>query len=86
MEREKRTLKPYHGAIAFAGFLLILLVISPFVTELFNLGIYGSLFGEVMFLVLAIAMVAAFHGDFRRVFPIHKPKIVALFGTVLLWI
>lgn len=37
-------------------------------------------------LVLAVALTAVVRGDFKQVFPIHKPKLSAVFGTILLWI
>ena len=41
---------------------------------------------EILLLMLAVALTAAVRGDFKQVFPIHKPKLSAVFGTILLWI
>ena len=51
-----------------------------------NLGLYGTLLNEILLLVLAVALTAVVRGDFKQVFPIHKPKLSAVFGTILLWI
>ena len=40
----------------------------------------------ILLLMLAVALTAAVRGDFKQVFPIHKPKLSAVFGTILLWI
>lgn len=41
---------------------------------------------EILLLMLAVALTAAVRGDFKQVFPIHKPKLSAVLGTILLWI
>ena len=45
-----------------------------------NLGLYGTLLNEILLLVLAVALTAVVRGDFKQVFPIHKPKLSAVFG------
>lgn len=86
MKKEKRMLKPYHGIITLVGFLIVLFVINPLIQIKWNLGLFGTLVGELLFLVVAVGSVAAFRGDFRKVFPIHKPKWSAVFGTLVLWL
>ena len=39
---------------------------------------------EILLLVLAVALTAVVRGDFKQVFPIHKPKL-RLFWDDLLW-
>ena len=52
----------------------------------FKLGIYGTLLNEILLLVLAVGLTAVVRGDFKQVFPIRKPRLSAIFGTILLWI
>ena len=84
MEENRKTLKVYHGII-----MLILSAVCVFFVSTIlgaNLGLYGTLLNEILLLVLAVALTAVVRGDFKQVFPIHKPKLSAVFGTILLWI
>lgn len=84
MEENKKTLKVYHGIIMLILSAVCVFFVSPILGA--NLGLYGTLLNEILLLVLAVALTAVVRGDFKQVFPIHKPKLSAVFGTILLWI
>lgn len=84
MEENRKTLKVYHGIIMLVLSAVCVFFVSPILGA--NLGLYGTLLNEILLLVLAVALTAAVRGDFKQVFPIHKPKLSAVFGTILLWI
>lgn len=84
MEENRKTLKVYHGIIMLILSAVCVFFVSPILGA--NLGLYGTLLNEILLLVLAFALTAVVRGDFKQVFPIHKPKLSAVFGTILLWI
>lgn len=84
MEEKRKSLKVYHGIIMLILAAACVFFVSPILG--FKLGIYGTLLNEILLLVLAVGLTAVVRGDFKQVFPIRKPKLSAIFGTVLLWI
>ena len=84
MEENRKTLKVYHGITMLILSAVCVFFVSPILGA--NLGLYGTLLNEILLLVLAVALTAVVRGDFKQVFPIHKPKLSAVFGTILLWI
>ena len=84
MEENRKTLKVYHGIIMLILSAVCVFFVSPILGA--NLGLYGTLLNEILLLVLAVALTAVVRGDLKQVFPIHKPKLSAVFGTILLWI
>ena len=42
--------------------------------------------GELILLGIAVGAVAVFGGKFRLVFPIHKPKLTEVMGTILIYL
>lgn len=84
MEENRKTLKVYHGIIMLILSAVCVFFVSPILGA--NLGLYGTLLNEILLLVLAVALTTVVRGDFKQVFPIHKPKLSAVFGTILLWI
>ena len=84
MEENRKTLKVYHGIIMLVLSAVCVFFVSPILGA--KLGLYGTLLNEILLLVLAVALTAAVRGDFKQVFPIHKPKLSAVLGTILLWI
>ena len=84
MEENRKTLKVYHGIIMLILSAVCVFFVSPILGA--NLGLYGTLLNEILLLVLAVALTAVVRGDCKQVFPIHKPKLSAVFGTILLWI
>ncbi|MEG0190221.1 MAG: type II CAAX endopeptidase family protein [Lachnospiraceae bacterium] len=81
---KKNILKPYHGILLLVLCLLSMVTISPYLGARF--GLYGSLIGECIFLLLSIGVAVVFHGDMHRVFPLKKPKLAPTIGTGLLWL
>lgn len=84
MEEKRKSLKVYHGIITLILAAACVFFVSPILG--FKLGIYGTLLNEILLLVLAVGLTAVVRGDFKQVFPIRKPKLSAIFGTILLWI
>lgn len=80
---EKRELKLYHGVIVLALCAVTVFWISPLFGRM--LGIYGTVIGEVMILAEAVLLVLTAGGDMRKVFPLHRPKLAGLLGTMLMW-
>lgn len=83
METAKKTLKPYHGLIMLALAAVCVFFISPILGM--KLGLYGTFLNELLILLLAIGVAAVFGANLKEVFPIHKPRISHIFGTILLW-
>lgn len=84
MMKRKRTLKIYHGiliAVLTAGEIFIF---SEYLGRWF--GFYGTLVSELILLFLAVGVVALSGGDFRKVFPVRKPKACQVFGTLVMWL
>lgn len=84
MEEKRKSLKVYHGIIMLILAAACVFFVSPILG--FKLGIYGTLLNEILLLVLAVGLTAVVRGDFKQVFPIRKPRLSAIFGTILLWI
>lgn len=80
---EKRALKPYHGVIALVLCAITIFIISPIIGS--KIGIYGTAVAEILILIEAVLVVIFARGDLKKVFPIHKPKLLGLLGTVLMW-
>ncbi len=84
MNEERKSLNVYHGILMLILSAICVFFISPILG--FRLGLYGTLLNELLLLVLSVALTAAFRGDFKQIFPIHKPRLSAVFGSILLWI
>lgn len=80
---EKRILKPYHGIIFFVIIVLALMFPGAYMQTYW--GVSGLIATEVMFLLLAVLYAVILKADLKKVFPIKKPKIIAIMGTVMLW-
>lgn len=83
-QKGKKQLKLYHGVIMILLAGVCVFYISPMLGR--NWGLYGTLLNEILLLVLAVVFTVATGGDLRRTFPIQRPKLAAIFGTVILWI
>lgn len=84
MEENTKKLKPYHGIIMLVLTAISIFFVSPILS--IKLGLYGTLLNELLILFLAVAVVLVFRGNMREVFPIQKPRLSHLVGTVLLWL
>ena len=81
---ERRVLKPYHGLIFFVIIVVALMFPGAYMQTYW--GTFGLAASEIMFLLLSLLYVLLLRGDFKTVFPLKKPKIISIMGTVLLWI
>jgi len=81
----KKPMKPWHAVIVLILTGVTTFFVTPMIAYKFNLGLSATLLNEILMLVFATAAVAIFRGDFRRVFPLQKPKVASVFGTLLFW-
>lgn len=84
MNIKKKILKPYHGIIALILSLIVMIVVSPILGA--KIGLYASLVGELLFLMVAVGVVLVFRGDFKTIFPMKKIRVNQFFGSFLLWV
>lgn len=84
MENEKKQLRLWQGLLVIILAGLEIFVFSGFLPQWLGMG--RSLIGELILLGTAVGAVAVFHGNFRSVFPIHKPKLTEVMGTILIYL
>ena len=84
MENEKKQLRLWQGLLVIILAGLEIFVFSGFLPQWLGMG--RSLIGELILLGMAVGAVAVFHGNFRSVFPIHKPKLTEVLGTILIYL
>lgn len=84
MENEKKQLRLWQGLLVIILAGLEVFVFSGFLPQWLGMG--RSLIGELILLGMAVGAVAVFHGNFRSVFPIHKPKLTEVMGTLLIYL
>lgn len=84
MGKEKKQLRLWQGLLVIILAGLEVFVFSSFLPQWLGMG--RSLIGELILLGTAVGAVAVFHGNFRSVFPIHKPKLTEVMGTILIYL
>lgn len=84
MENEKKQLRLWQGLLVIILAGLEVFVFSDFLPQWLEMG--RSLIGELILLGTAVGAVAVFGGKFRSVFPIHKPKLTEVMGTILIYL
>ena len=84
MENEKKQLRLWQGLLVIILAGLEVFVFSDFLPQWLGMG--RSLIGELILLGTAVGAVAVFGGKFRSVFPIHKPKLTEVTGTILIYL
>lgn len=84
MKEKRKSLNVYHGIIMLVLAAACVFFVSPILS--FKLRLYGTLLNEILLLILAIGLTAVVRGDFKQIFPMRKPKLSTIFGTILLWI
>ena len=84
MENEKKQLRLWQGLLVIILAGLEIFVFSGFLPQWLGMG--RSLIGELILLGTAVGAVAVFGGKFRSVFPIHKPKLTEVMGTILIYL
>lgn len=72
---------------SFVMFALVILMLLFVATPIqMNLGMAGVLITELIFLAMAIVGTLIMKGSFKEVFPLKKPHVRQIFGTIFLWI
>lgn len=84
MGKEKKQLRLWQGLLVIILAGLEVFVFSDFLPQWLGMG--RSLIGELILLGTAVGAVAVFGGKFRSVFPIHKPKLTEVMGTILIYL
>ena len=84
MGNEKKQLRLWQGLLVIVLAGLEVFGFSSFLPQWLGMG--RSLIGELILLGTAVGAVAVFHGNFRSVFPIHKPKLTEVMGTILIYL
>lgn len=84
MGKEKKQLRLWQGLLVIILAGLEVFVFSDFLPQWLGMG--RSLIGELILLGTAVGTVAVFGGKFRSVFPIHKPKLTEVMGTILIYL
>ena len=84
MGKEKKQLRFWQGLLVIILAGLEVFVFSDFLPQWLGMG--RSLIGELILLGTAVGAVAVFGGKFRSVFPIHKPKLTEVMGTILIYL
>lgn len=79
-----RSLKPYQGIVLFV--LVILMMIFVAAPIQMRYGMYGLAITELIILAMAIIPAMILKADLREVFPIKKPAIRQIFGTLIMWV
>ena len=82
--KEKKQLRLWQGLLVIILAGLEVFVFSDFLPQWLGMG--RSLIGELILLGTAVGAVAVFGGKFRSVFPIHKPKLTEVMGTILIYL
>lgn len=84
MENEKKQLRLWQGLLVIILAGLEVFVFSDFLPQWLGMG--RSLIGELILLGTAVGAVIVFGGKIRSVFPIHKPKLTEVMGTILIYL
>ena len=84
LENEKKQFRLWQGLLVIILAGLEVFVFSDFLPQWLGMG--RSLIGELILLGTAVGAVAVFGGKFRSVFPIHKPKLTEVMGTILIYL
>lgn len=80
---ERKQLKPWHGIVGFVIMMIIFIVVAIPVQGYF--GLIGVGITELLLLAMALIATKVTKQDFKEVFPIHKPKLKEVFGTIVCW-
>ncbi|MDL2295824.1 CPBP family intramembrane metalloprotease [Lachnospiraceae bacterium OttesenSCG-928-E19] len=83
--RQNKQMKPWQAIIVLALTGLTTFIGMPLIAYVFNLGLSATLMNEIMMLIFAVAAVLIFGGNLRSVFPLYKPKVLPVVGTILFW-
>jgi membrane protease YdiL (CAAX protease family) len=79
-----KQLKPYQGLVIFGLVILMFLFVAAPIQE--KMGLYGVLLTELLILLFAILPAVLLKADLKEVFPVKKPRVRQILGTLVLWI
>lgn len=80
---KRRALKPWHGILFFILVMAVFFLIC--VPMQMWWGMYGLAATELLILVMAVVFAKLMGYPLKVMFPIHKPGILPILGTVILW-
>lgn len=83
MQKTYKKLRPWQGILLIIITSLIIFFVGPYLSM--AAGLYGTLASEGLMLGMALLVVLLAKADFAEVFPIKKPSVAGIGGTVLLW-
>lgn len=82
--RAEQTIKLWQLSLFLISHTLIFLTLGAYVQS--GLGMLGLALTELFVLFYSLGFLKLIGASFKNVFPIRKPKPLALFGCVLMWI
>lgn len=83
-KNDRKELKPWQGILLF---ILVMVSFYTIITWVqMRYGMYGLALTELYLLLLSVGFAYICKADLRAVFPIRKPKLMAVFGTLLMWV
>lgn len=81
---KKRELRLWHGILALVLSAAVIFFVAPYLFA--PLGIWGSMLGEWLLVVVCIVVIRFARADVREVFPLKTPGVVNSIGVVMMWI
>lgn len=81
---KKRKLRLWHGILALVLSAAVIFIVAPYLFA--PLGIWGSMLGEGLLVVVCIVVIRFARADVREVFPLKTPGVVNSIGVVMMWI
>lgn len=76
--------QPWKGVILQAGLVLFLFIPGALIQ--YFLGMWGIVITELMLLAMAVIIVLVKKTPLKEVFPVKKPTVRDIIGTIILWI
>ena len=83
MKEERKVLRPWHGIIVFVVGVVLLATAGGLVQ--YYWGMLGLVITELMILLVGMVPALLWKQDLKEVFPLRRPRLRELFGTILLW-
>lgn len=83
-EIRRRKLKPWHGILFFLLIMAVFFTVCAYLQMHF--GMYGLAATELIIFAMALAFATVMRVPMREIFPVRKPSLARIFGTLLLWV
>ncbi len=83
-EIRRRKLKPWHGIVFFLLIMAVFFTVCAYLQLRFRM--YGLAATELIIFVMAIIFALVMRVPMRELFPVRKPSLARVFGTLLLWV